>query len=414
MKESLTDWLIAQGVSEAMVGYVLSAVVLLGIVVLGAISDVLAKRVVLRGVTLFIRKSRTQLDDVLLDKKVLNRIAHIAPALVVYAAVPIAFPDNPALAAFLKTGAFIYMVFVTLIAASAFLNALLDISEASPVARQFHVKGVVQAVKIVIYFIGVILVLSALTSKTPLYFLSGLGALTAVLILVFKDAILGFVAGIQLSANNMVVKGDWIEMPKFGADGDVIDVSLTTVKVRNWDKTISTIPTYALISQSFKNWRGMQESGGRRIKRAIHLDMSTIKFLDEEMLNRLLKIQHIKEYLDQKVREIEKWNRERHVDYESLINGRRLTNMGTFRAYVEAYLRNHPMISQEMTFLVRHLKPTEHGLPLEIYVFSKDKVWANYEAIQADIFDHLLASVPEFDLRVYQAPSGHDFQGLAK
>jgi miniconductance mechanosensitive channel len=203
-------------------------------------------------------------------------------------------------------------------------------------------------------------------------------------------------------------------MPNYGADGDVIEVSLTTVKVQNWDKTITTIPTYALISESFKNWRGMQESGGRRIKRAVNIDMSSIKFCDEEMLDRFAKIQYISEYIEHKKHELEAFNQSINVDNTSLVNGRRMTNVGTFRAYVKAYLENHPEVNRDMTFLIRQLSPTEHGLPIEIYVFSKDQVWANYEAIQADIFDHILAVVPEFDLRVYQNPTGADFSSLTR
>ncbi len=212
----------------------------------------------------------------------------------------------------------------------------------------------------------------------------------------------------------MVACGDWIEMPKYGADGDVLDVSLTTVKVSNWDKTITTIPTYALISESFKNWRGMQVSGGRRIKRAVYIDVNTIKFCDEDMLNRFSKIRYISEYIEKKKQEITKYNIERKVDDSDLVNRRRLTNIGTFRAYVIAYLRNHPMINQDMTFLIRQLALADHGLPIEIYVFCKDKVWANYESIQADIFDHILAIIPEFDLKIFQIPSGSDFSEFVK
>jgi miniconductance mechanosensitive channel len=247
-------------------------------------------------------------------------------------------------------------------------------------------------------------------NKSPLYFLTGLGALSAVLMLIFKDPILGFVAGIQLTANKMVARGDWLEMPKYDADGDVLEIGLTTVKVQNWDKTITTIPTYALISESFKNWRGMQESGGRRIKRFVYLDLGSIKFCTEEMLERFSRIQYITEYIERKKKEISEYNEAFQVDTSILVNGRHLTNIGTFRAYVTAYLKNHPMINQDMTFLVRQLAPTPQGLPLEIYVFCKDKIWANYEAIQADIFDHILAVVPEFDLRVFQEPSGGDFR----
>jgi miniconductance mechanosensitive channel len=210
----------------------------------------------------------------------------------------------------------------------------------------------------------------------------------------------------------MVARGDWIEMPKYGADGDVLDVTLTTVKVQNWDKTITTIPTYSLISESFKNWRGMQDSGGRRIKRSVHIDISTVKFLDEQMIERFGKIQYITDHIEHKKQELAEYNELNQVDLSHLANGRRMTNVGTFRAYVEAYLKNHPQISQEMTFLVRQLAPTPKGLPIEIYVFCKDKVWANYEAIQGDIFDHILAIIPIFDLQAFQEPAGKDFRGL--
>ena len=210
----------------------------------------------------------------------------------------------------------------------------------------------------------------------------------------------------------MVSRGDWIEMPKYGADGDVLEVALTTVKVQNWDKTITTIPTYALISESFKNWRGMSESGGRRIKRAINIDMQSIRLCDDEMLTRFRKIQHVSEYLERKAREIADWNTERGVDTSLPINGRRLTNVGTFRAYIAAYLRHHPMVNDQMTFLVRQLAPSAVGLPIEIYVFSRDQEWSNYEDIQSDIFDHILAVAPEFDLRIYQSPSGGDVRDV--
>jgi len=237
--------------------------------------------------------------------------------------------------------------------------------------------------------------------------------MTAVLILVFKDSILGLVAGIQLSANDMVRIGDWIEMPEFGADGDVTDVTLNTVKVQNWDKTITTIPAYALISDSFKNWRGMSESGGRRIKRSISIDMDSIKFCTPEMLERFESFGAISEYINTKRAEIEAFNATLDTDISVVVNRRNLTNVGTFRAYVEFYLRSHPNIHHGMTFLVRQLPPDEHGLPIEIYVFSSDQDWINYEGIQADIFDHMLAVIPMFDLAVFQSPSGSDSRILA-
>jgi miniconductance mechanosensitive channel len=255
-------------------------------------------------------------------------------------------------------------------------------------------------------------VLSLVLGRNPFVLLTGLGAMTAVLMLIFKDAILGLVAGVQLSANRMVSLGDWIEMPKYGADGDVIDVALTTVKVQNWDKTITTIPTYALISESFKNWRGMSESGGRRIKRAVQIDIASIRFCDDDMLARYARIQHVSKYLADKQDELTRWNADHGVDASSAANGRRLTNVGTFRAYVVAYLRHHPLIHQDMTFLVRQLAPTAEGLPIEIYVFSRDQRWSYYEDLQADIFDHVLAVAREFDLRVFQRPAGSDFRQL--
>ena len=291
----------------------------------------------------------------------------------------------------------------------ALLNLAHRIYSFSSAANEIPLKGVAQVIKIGVLFLAGLFLAAVVLEQKVAVLLSGLGALSAVLMLIFKDSVLGFVAGLQLIANRMVAKGDWIEMPKYGADGDVVDIALTTVKVQNWDKTITTIPTYALISESFKNWQGMQESGGRRIKRTINLDLSSIKFCDQQMLDQFAKIQYIADYIKQKQEEVDSYNAANQVNQVSLVNGRRLTNVGTFRAYAEAYLRNHPDIHQSMTFLVRHRQPTEHGLPIELYVFSRDQVWANYESIQADIFDHLLAVIPEFNLRVFQAPSGSDF-----
>jgi miniconductance mechanosensitive channel len=255
-------------------------------------------------------------------------------------------------------------------------------------------------------------VIGTLMNKSPGALITGLGAVSAIILLIFRDSILGFVAGMQLTFNDMVRRGDWIEMPKYGADGDVIDVTLNTVKVQNWDKTVTMIPTYALVSDSFKNWRGMQDSGGRRIKRAINIDMNSVKFCTEEMIERFSKIQYITEYIREKEEELAEYNEVNKFDTSMLVNGRHMTNIGTFRAYIEAYLHHHPKIRQDMTFLIRHLRPTEHGIPIEIYVFSNDIVWAHYESIQADIFDHILAVIPEFDLRVFQRPSGRDLYRL--
>jgi miniconductance mechanosensitive channel len=295
----------------------------------------------------------------------------------------------------------------------ALLNALLAIYGSSAISKEISITPFVQVLKLGLYFVGGILLLSLLLQKTPLYFLSGLGALTAVLLFVFKDILMGFVAGIQLIANKMVAPKDWIEMPKYGADGDVIEITLTTVKVQNFDNTITTIPTYALINESFKNWRNMNLSGGRRIKRYVNIDLSSIKFCDTEMLKRFTKIQLISKDIQDRQAEIKDYNEKNNVDESTLVNGRRLTNIGVFRSYVEAYLMQHPKINNKMTFLIRQLSPRENGLPIEIYVFCKETNWNIYEAVQADIFDHILAVVPEFKLRVFQEPSGFDFQKLS-
>jgi miniconductance mechanosensitive channel len=317
----------------------------------------------------------------------------------------------PSTVSLVATAMSIYMITVMILVVNAFLNALAIIYQDFQVAKTRPIKGYVQIAKIIVYLIGGIIIISTLFGKNPLGIIGGLGAFSAVLLLVFKDPILGFVAGIQLSANNMLAPGDWITMPKYAADGTVIDVALTTVKVQNWDKTISTIPTYALISDSFKNWRGMEESGGRRIKRSINIDMKSIRFCTPEMLKKYSRIQHVKDYVEQKEKEIEAFNQEHQIDNSLLVNGRRQTNIGVFRAYLRGYLHRHPSIHDGMTFLIRQLQPSEKGLPIEIYVFSKIQEWSRYEDLQSDIFDHILAVLPEFDLRVYQNPSGDDFRG---
>ena len=343
-------------------------------------------------------------DDIIVKRRLVHRLSHLAPALVIYLFAGPVLEGYDLSILIVRRIALVYMIVVTLLAIDSVLDAMVDILRSSAFARDLPVKSVIQVLKLILYGIAVIAVVSLIIGQSPGLLLGGLGAMTAVLMLVFTDPILGLVAGVQLSTNRMLARGDWIEMPKYGADGDVLEVALTTVKVQNWDKTITTIPTYALITESFKNWRGMSESEGRRIKRAINIDMSSIHFCDQEMLDRFSKIGYITSYLEKKRQETATWNTERHVDPSDLVNGRRLTNVGTFRAYVVAYLRNHPMIHQEMTFLVRQLAPTAHGLPIEIYVFSRDQEWSNYEAIQADIFDTYWQSLPPLTFASIRVP----------
>ncbi len=385
---------------------------LAAIAVVSFLAFYLVRRPLLAVVHRFIRGTESTWDDPLVEHRVLEQLSHLAPALLVFLLIPLVLEEYQRLLRIANQVVVIYVVMVAARVMDLFLSVVSDVWSRSEGARDISIKSFVQFFKIIIYAAAGVLVLSGLLGRSPLVLLSGLTALTAVVLLVFRDTILGLVAGIQLSANRMVAVGDWIEMSKYGADGDVLEVALTTVKVQNWDKTITTIPTYALISESFKNWRGMQESGGRRIKRSINIDIQTVRHCDEEMLRRYGRIQYISEYIEHKKTELAAYNQEHSVDLESLANGRRMTNVGTFRAYVIAYLKNHPKISQEMTFLVRQLAPTENGLPLEIYVFCNDVAWVNYEAVQSDIFDHLLAITAEFNLSVFQAPSGEDIRRL--
>jgi len=386
-------------------------------------------RIILTHIAIRIaRRTKTKWDDFLVKREVFSWIAHLAPALILYYTANFSYPVINqdiselstatvemlsrdyyfSLAGILYKIARIYFVIIVIFLSNSLLNAGLDIYNTTPYARNQPIKGYIQLFKILIFSLSGILIISILIERDPTVLLAGLGAMGAVLLLVFKDTILSFVASIQLSGNNMIKIGDWVEMPSRRADGTVIDITLNTVKVQNWDKTISTIPTYAMVSESFTNWKGMEESGGRRIKRSVNIDMTSIKLCDAAMLKRFEKFLLIKDYVREKEKEIREYNKRKNISDEDLISGRRQTNIGVFRKYLEVYLHQHPKVNDDMTFLVRHLNPTEKGLPMEIYVFCKDKSWPRYESIQADIFDHILAVIPEFELRVFQEPSGRD------
>ncbi len=397
--------------SEKLTLFIENATVFIVIILLAFIADKLTKRILIGIISQVVKRSKNQYDDIFLKKKVFNRLAHIAPALVINGMV-IFLIDAPDLVNVIKHLTEIYIILISALVLDSVVGAFHEIYLKLPVSKGRNIKGIVQVVRIFIYIVAILIVISLFEGKSISGLLTGLGASAAVILLVFKDTILGLVASIQLSANNMVNVGDWISLPKYGADGDVIDIGLTTVKVQNWDKTISTIPTYALVSNSFANWRGMEESGGRRIKRSVNIDMQSVKFADDVLLKKFKKFSVLKGYIEEKNSEIVKYNKQLEVDDSLPVNGRRMTNLGIFRKYLELYLQNHPMIKQDMTFLVRHLQPSEKGLPIEIYVFSKDQAWANYESIQADIFDHILAIIPEFELRVFQNPTGEDWRSL--
>ena len=376
-----------------------------GLFLVAWVAHLLARRVLLRAMSHLIQASSTKLDDVLLHQGVLNRAALLLPVLVFYYGAE-GLPGSTETALQVVNAA---LLMVVLLVAGAAVGALQEATADYDARTEVPIKSYAQIFKIVLYVIGGLMTVAVLTGRSPWVLLSGVGAVMAVVILVFRDTLLSLTASFTIASNRLVKVGDWIEVPTFGADGDVIDIALHTVKVQNWDKTITTIPTHKLVDVSFKNWRGMQDSGGRRIKRAIHIDMNSIRFCDAEMLQRFERFELIRDYLDSRQKEVEEHNAESRVDASELVNGRRLTNVGTFRAYVAAYLRSHPRIRQDMTFLIRQLAPAAQGLPLEIYVFTNTTVWADYEGIQSDIFDHLLAVVPRFGLRVYQEPAGSDF-----
>lgn len=406
----LICWLSNLGIEGSNAVWAARTLLFILMVALAWTANLIAKRIILNTISILIKGTKFQWDDILIKRDVFVRISHLAPAIVVYYMTVIVFIDWPRAITGVQTAAQIYMVFMGLLIVDAFLNAFVDIYRSFDLARKMPIRGFVQVVKIVLYSVIAIATIAAALGKDPKGLLGGLGAMTAILMLIFKDSILGFVAGIQLTTNRMVKIGDWIEIPKFNADGDVIDISLTTVKVQNWDKTISMIPTYALVSDTFKNWQGMSEAGGRRIKRSIALDMTSIRFCDQTMIDKFKRFQYLGAYIDSRLQEITEFNKQQNIDESLMVNGRRLTNIGTFRAYIVAYLRNHPKIHRNMTFLVRQLPPSEKGLPMEIYVFSNDTAWVNYEDIQSDIFDHILAVIPEFELRVFQNPNGADFK----
>jgi len=372
----------------------------------------LMRYIVLGIIRRITRRSSTTWDDALYDNRVFHKLILFVPGLVIETFSPFTLNEFPVALNWVMQLTMIYLVIISFLSLNAFLNALYDIYQGFEVSKSKPIKGYMQVVKIILVMIGLIIVISSLLGRSPLYMLGGLGAFSAVLLLIFKDPIMGFVAGIQISANDMVRPGDWIMMSKFGADGTVTDISLTTVKVQNWDRTITTIPTYSLVSDSFVNWRGMEESEGRRIKRSISIDMNSIRFCSQTMIDKFKRISLVKDYVEQMEVNLAEYNTRESIDSTVLVNGKRQTNIGVFRAYLAAYLRNNPHINTDMTFLVRQLQPGESGIPIEIYVFSREKEWAIYENVQSDIFDHLLAAIPEFGLQVFQNPSGADFRGL--
>jgi len=378
--------------------------------VLGLIGHFVLKKVIAKYLKFFSERTKTSLDDHLLELHVFDRLAGLFPAVIIYTFCAFVFRENIYLIEVVRKLILLYFIYLTTRCLTSFLAALDLTYRELPSARNRPIKSYLQMVKLLLIIAASIIAISIIINRSPVVLLSGLGALTAILLLVFKDAILGLVASIQLAANDMVRIGDWIEMPGNSTDGEVIDINLTTIKVKNWDNTISMLPSYLFISDAFKNWRGMSDSGGRRIKRSLPIDMSSIRFCDHEMLERFKKMTILIPYLEEKITEIEDYNAKNGVNLDEIVNGRRLTNLGTFRAYVMAYLKKHPSIRQDMTFLVRQLQPGPDGAQIEVYVFCAETAWTVYEGVQSDIFDHLYAVAPEFGLRLAQRPIGGDLK----
>lgn len=410
MQQQITRWLEQFGLEF---GGVMSLLMVLGLIVLISVAiHLVLHRVVLAALQRRGQQSQRVWQQAITQYKLFQRVALLLQGVIISIQATLWLQSGSQTQAVIVTAAQVWILAFTLLSLFSLLDTLLALLRQSPISNQLPLRGIFQGLKLVAAILIGIMIVSLLMGKSPLLLLSGLGAMTAVLMLVFKDPILGLVAGIQLSANDMLKIGDWLEMPKYGADGAVTDIGLTTVKVRNWDNTVTTIPTYALISDSFKNWRSMSESGGRRIKRSLNIDTGSVHFLSEEEQRRLQRNPLLHSYLNVKTQELSQHNQEIAVDLASPLNGRRLTNLGTLRAYLEAYLRTHPRIHQNMTLMVRQLAPTPEGLPLEIYAFTNTTIWAEYESIQADIFDHILAVIDEFSLRVHQTPTGNDLRGM--
>jgi len=376
------------------------------------LADLVAKRLLLVAIRAVATRTRSDWDDALVEHKVFGRLAHIIPAIIVYSGIELVPGLREADVVIVRNVAGAYMILVIILTLTAVLSAANHVYESRPIARHRPIKGFVQLAQVALYILGAILVIAALIDRSPVILLSGLGAMTAVLLIVFRDTLLSLVASLQLTGQDMIRVGDWLEVPQFGADGDVIDVALYTVTVQNWDKTVTKIPTHRLISDSFKNWRGMSESGGRRIKRSINVDFNSIRFLTDEEVQRFKDFALLKGYIEAKEAELDAYNEALDAPGESGVNLRRLTNIGTFRAYIYNYLKHHPKIHDRMTLIVRQLQPGTEGLPIEIYCFSNDIDWVAYEGIQADIFDHIGAIAPEFGLRLYQRLAGADLAGL--
>ena len=401
------------GIEPQVAKYMSLPIVILGLFVFCFFAWFLTKKMIVNTIHKLFLKTKITWDDILVEKRIFDKLALVVPALIITFAVPSILGEFPIISKYSVTLSMLVLLLVIIWTINTILAVFNEILSHSPIFKDKPISSYIQVLNIIVYFVGGILILSLLLGKSPFYFLGAMGAMTAILLLIFKDTILGFVASIQMSVYDMVRVGDWIAMPKYDADGYVLSINLSTVKVQNWDKTITTIPTYAFINDSFKNWRGMTNSGGRRINRAIYLKVSSFCFCDNQMLEQFKKYTLIKDYIIEKEEEIKKFNSVLTDGESNPVNAISLTNVGVFRVYAENYILANPNVNNEMTHMVRQLEPTSKGLPLEIYCFTYEQEWVEYEQIKSDIFDHLLTITSQFKLEVFEEPTGKDFRSLA-
>ncbi len=407
--EKITRFIEDMGVSEIIATLIIQGLAYITLIIVSFVAYRITVRLLRSIIMPLISKTKTHFDDLLIKNRFFIRLAFLVPATIIYYAIGHKLFIHEDVSVFIKDLTTVFFYLITVLIIDSTLSTINDYYNRFHIAKDHPIAGIIQVLKIVVYILGIIGIVGFVFDRNISSILVGFGTLSAVLMLIFRDPILGFVGGLQLIFNKMIAIGDWITMPKYGADGTVLEINLTTVKVQNFDKTVITLPTYSLISDSFQNWRGMEDSGGRRIKRSVNIDMDSVKFCTIEMLEKYKKIDVLKEYIIRTEKETEEYNTAEGIDPSVMVNGRRQTNLGVFRAYLKAYLRKRADINNNMTFLVRHLQPTEKGIPIQIYVFATTVDWEQYEGIQADVFDHVLAVIPEFELRIFQFPSNVDF-----
>ncbi|QXP62100.1 mechanosensitive ion channel family protein [Polaribacter sp. HaHaR_3_91] len=408
----LYDYLVNTGIPETYAAYINMFALLITVLILTFLIDYIIRKILVQLFSQFASKSKTNFDDILVKNKVPRNIAHIVPLIFALECVPFVFFDFQYIENIIQKSLEVFTIVLVLWIVRSFLNSLKDFFKTLPSLKDKPIDSYTQVFMIFAWVFGILSAFAIITGIEFIKFITTIGAASAVIILVFKDTILGFVASIQVSINDMVRIGDWITFEKYGADGDVIEINLSTVKVQNFDKTITTIPTYALISDSFKNWRGMTNSGGRRIKRSLNINLESIHYLSTQEVEDFKKIQSISAYLETRQADIDAYNQKNNINKELLLNGRNLTNIGVFRKYIETYIENHSGTNKDMMIMVRQMPPETQGIPIEIYAFSSDKRWKNYEYIMSDIFDHVIAAVPYFNLQVFELPSNSSFTNL--